>query len=172
MKKYLGILVLSILSLAGCKEVQLKDGRVPKEYLPAVQKLLGEFKGQVKIIQTSSGGGTLQASKIAASVQARLDGDKLSFESDIDLAGAGCKSTVGDALTIFVDNDVVVGVRFQFDPNNCRMGVQGRMLSLYYSKDSKNMTSSIFHSEETIDHGPWKEHFYREIQGKFERNQQ
>lgn len=121
------------ISIVGCKNVEITDGRVPSQYLGKAKAYEGEYVGS---FDGRSGKLIL-----------KFDGDRpvLTFEngSDNDLLASKCESQIGQLSNVYLTgrrNNKVKSVSFHFHPNNCRYAVQGRSLTLELKEKSGSTT--------------------------------
>jgi hypothetical protein len=146
--KMLG-LFFAVVGLAGCKEVTIKDGRVPQEYLKQAKQLEGKYYG------------TFDGKK--AQIEIYFEGDRpiLSYKdsrSD-DPLDASCDSKIDLLKKVILykksGNYVVDQAFFGFHPGSCRL-VRGRNIELDFSGKDK-LTMSIYEYSDYVqrcDPGP------------------
>jgi len=116
---------LFVLSIFGCKNVDIENGMIPDEYLGEASKFVGSYDGNFK--------------GQAGTITVALHGNHMA----LTFAGAnggndllpGCRSVIGDLTQITVSeksngNYELKRATFAFDPNLCSEQVQGRHLYL------------------------------------------
>jgi hypothetical protein len=118
----ISIVLGAALVLAACDEnVKIENGRIPQQFLPYAQELVGEYRGTVE--------------GKANAIQLSLDGDRFVATSREDLVMAGCNSVIGDLKSVSYSGDVAKGdvkityAKFDFNAVNCP-SIQGRELEL------------------------------------------
>jgi hypothetical protein len=114
------------LIFAACNQtLEIKDGMIPEEFLPHVQKILGSYQGQVE--RRSTG------------LIASLEGNRLVLKSTDDIISPACQSQIGHLkkVTYKEEKDKTVTIteaRFAFDPNLCGNDIIGRELHFVTAK--------------------------------------
>lgn len=127
----------ALLSLAGCKTVDIKDGQVPSQYLSQAKKLAGTYKGEFEGVP-----GNLIIS---------FNGNKPTLtyvnKRGEDILNNNCHSTFGDLLKVTVKNEnknpTVSSALFDFDAGGCALMVRGRDASLSFKQTDKGMRITI-----------------------------
>jgi hypothetical protein len=140
---------LATLALMGCKEVTIKDGRIPKEYLTQAKQLEGRYYGEMDGNE--------------AVIDITFDGDrpilKYSDRHGNDILGNNCNSRVDHLKKVILYKKsgkyVVDQAIFGFHPGHCRQ-VQGRTLELNFSGTRKFVASIYDYSDyrHRCDMGP------------------
>lgn len=126
---------LSLLAVAGCKTVTIKDGRVPDAYLAKAKALEGVYSGRFNGIP-----GELVIS---------FEGNKPVIShrnaNGSDILNNDCGSSFGNLEKVYLtgkkDNVQVSGVDFDFNPGRCGLFVQGRDMSINFKQ--KNGTTKL-----------------------------
>lgn len=109
------------LSLTACK-VTIEDGKIPTEHIPAAREYAGTYRGQMD-------GRNGSINLVVAN-----DG-KTTIHSNIDLVGAGCRSELGQILSVNVSrNATLKSAEFALNPGLCR--VVGRKVILNFKRNN------------------------------------
>ncbi len=122
-------LMMGLISLAACDEVEFRNGRVPAEYVAQAQASAGTFKGKF----------LGQEGELTLSLQD--DVALLTYNSDKgnDLLGNECQSRIGHLKKARIkDNKRITHLYFSFNAGKC--DIPGRELDLEFSKDYKRIT--------------------------------
>lgn len=118
--------------MAGCQYIDIKDGRVPAQYLSAAKAFEGVYKGNME--------------GIPGQIEIKFNEDipRLSFagENGNDLIHPSCQSIVGLLQGVMVDDAgnntyKVTGADFAFNPGTC-FKIQGRQVHLPLKKMMEN----------------------------------
>jgi hypothetical protein len=118
------------LALISCKEVAVKDGRIPTQYISQARALEGTYDGK------------FEGHKGSLTLEIRGDTPVLSYADDRghDLLGPFCESEIGKltkvAFTGNKNNPVLDKAYFAFNPYRCAM-VQGKELAVQIVKNGK-----------------------------------
>jgi hypothetical protein len=129
-----------MLSFVGCKQVKIKDGHVPKEYLSEAKKVEGTYSGRFDGKR--------------ATIQIYLDGDqpRLKYVDQLgeDMLDVRCGSKIGllKLVELSKKNGTYVLDRavFEFHPGVCRR-VLGRELELDFSGSNKFLAGIYDYSD-------------------------
>ncbi|MGZ3798190.1 MAG: hypothetical protein ACXVB1_17590 [Pseudobdellovibrionaceae bacterium] len=164
----LGVGLVFFFSLVGCKEVDIKDGHVPQEYLPQIKQLEGKYKGNFD--------------GKASSMEISFEGDrpflKYTDSQGHELLEQECHSKVNLLKMVILGekNDVYVvdQASFEFDPGDCDL--EGRTLELIFSGSNQFTAKTQDYSEHRVHctpgrrgtpcNGEEKPHY---LTGKFSR---
>lgn len=122
------------LGLSACdSELEIKDGRIPAEFLPVAQLYVGNYRGQVE--------------RQAMNATLALDGDKLTLTTAEDLVGSACESKIGNLQKIlYRERDKQIQITeaiFELDPNLCGNNVEGRAVTLTFLEDKTARTFDL-----------------------------
>ncbi|WP_413288566.1 hypothetical protein [Bdellovibrio sp. HCB337] len=128
---------LALAFVAGCKTVDIKDGRVPTQYLSHAKKLAGTYKGEFNGVP-----GTLtiafNGNKPVVTYQNR---------NGTDILNNNCHSQIGDLLQVTVKNEKkkpeVSNAVFDFEAMGCALLVRGRDISLSFKETDKGLRVSL-----------------------------
>lgn len=131
---------LFLLTLLGCKSVEIKGGHIPQEYLQQASEFEGTYEGFFN--------------NKNAEIKLYIQGDQprlLYSDADgTDIIRMQCHSHIGLLKTIFFENrngsDSLERLEFEFDPGNCK-NIQGRRLILRYISQNKFEVRILSHSE-------------------------
>ncbi len=111
------ILALSLVSLSGCKQVELKDGRVPQAFVARAKTAEGIYKGHVQI---SDGSGISQKMR-QLTLNLKIDEtNRVILTSSDDLIGEGCQSKIGPLLNVQLIQTKLHRVAFAIDQGLCK----------------------------------------------------
>ena len=124
MKSLSRALCLLAVFVAGCNQtIEIKDGRVPSELLPAARAWVGSYAGAV--------------SETPIELSLSLQGDQPTLTANADFTGrAECHSKAGKLLRLIFREDkqthstTVAGLEFELDPGECWNSIDGRKLRL------------------------------------------
>jgi hypothetical protein len=126
-KKCFQILVLGFgLFLFGCKEVAIKDGRIPKEHLKHAKTIEGRYVG------------SFNGKKAEMNLFLHGDRPKLKYQdsSSYDILGTDCQSKIGDLKTVWIDQSkaepTLERMEFALNPGQCAGLVEGRRVILRF----------------------------------------
>jgi hypothetical protein len=117
------ILLTSSLTLSACNQtIEIRNGEIPNEFLPHIQRILGNYHGQMSLRDMD--------------LRVALDGNVLKLLPSDDLVGPRCQSVVGDLLRVSYKQDTdkkdkeirIQDAVFAIDPNLCSDRVEGREL--------------------------------------------
>ncbi|MDR3606134.1 MAG: hypothetical protein P4M08_02005 [Oligoflexia bacterium] len=123
--KYL-VLMLAVFGASACeKEIQIIDGKIPAQYLPEAQAVMGSYSG---IFDDNSN-----------VLTAQLSGNYVSLTAQQDLLDPRCQSHIGSLKTVGVTKDGqqnphITSAAFDFDPNDC-VSFSGRSLELFFQSN-------------------------------------
>jgi hypothetical protein len=127
----MGILVFS---LTACKQtIEFKNGEVPSEFIPQLQRVLGKYHGQMN--------------QHSMDLRVSLAGNRLVIKVSDDLIDSSCKSRVGNLLKVSYEQSEDQSVRitdavFELDPNLCNEQIRGRKL-YFRLEDAKPIIWSV-----------------------------
>lgn len=152
----LGKVLLSTVVLTfavGCKTIDIKDGRVPGQYISYAKKLEGSYKGEFNGIP-----GTLIIS---------FEGNKpivtYKNKNGTDILNNNCHSEIGDLLKVSIkggkQTPEVSSALFGFNAGDCSLLVRGRKISLGFKQTENGMKASLtlledIHQREVCNWGP------------------
>lgn len=138
------ILVCSLsLGLSACKQtLEIKNGVIPVEFLPFVQKFLGSYHGQIELRSTG----------LIATLE---DNNHLTLKSSDDIIALVCRSKIGNLTQLTYQEDrkktiEVTDAFFDFDPNLCGNQILANQLHFIVTKQSPVTLDLIF-----LDHVEW-----------------
>ena len=138
MKKLRLMSLAFVLVLSGCKYVDIKDGKVPAEYLTTAKTLEGVYKGSMEGIPAE------------IAIKFNEDVPKLTYTDagGNDIIRSGCGSTIGLLEGVLVDEDGNNGFKvkqadFDFNAGNCHQQVRGRQVSLDFNNNNGKMTVNL-----------------------------
>ncbi|OQW49276.1 MAG: hypothetical protein A4S09_12230 [Proteobacteria bacterium SG_bin7] len=150
MVKLASVAIAATLAVTGCKEIQIKDGRIPSEYLAVAAQYMGNYKGQFN--------------GVPSEISLWLEGDvvkaKYTDAHGNDILDPQCESQIGNLKSITVSGEQkspqLDVANFAFDPGKCSGSVLGRMLVLMFEKkaSSLKMAPAIL---KRWDRCPWPE---------------
>ena len=135
MKKFLVLAVLPFMfALTSCKEVAVPNGEVPAQYLDLAKSYMGSYSGNFE-----GNSGTLTLSLVGNKVVTSFKGQVNDILGDVR-----CNSQIGDVTSIQIDDKekVLQYANIHFSPNACG-AVQGRSLTLHFSKDAASFRAQI-----------------------------
>lgn len=148
MKKEISKIVLVLgfaVSIIGCnQDLTVTDGQLPNEFLPAAQKFVGTYQGQME--------------HHSVILTVNLDGNRLLVAANNDLVDAACQSKIGVLKSISYqqgDNNGPVTLSnaiFAFDPNLCGNDVSGRELKFTAVTPGPAVTTDVTLDAEILDH--------------------
>lgn len=131
------IVSLSLSLLTACKEkLDIIDGNIPPEFVPAAQTYLGSYGGHFRA----------QSNELTL----ELEGTQVILAAKNDLIRSQCHSMIGKLkrLSIYKKTKTIAKAVFEFDSNFCPE-VQGTELQLHFSKkDPHIVTASLYYHEE------------------------
>lgn len=119
--------VFSLAAVVGCNEIDVKDGKVPNEYLSVARQYTGVYRGKFE--------------GRAGQIELRLEGNTavLSYRDarGDDLLRPECGSRIGLLRTVSVSEHngayELKSAKFDFNPGDCWTELEGRDLHLYFS---------------------------------------
>ena len=140
MKSLSRALCLLAVFVAGCNQtIEIKDGRIPSELLPAARAWVGAYAGTV--------------SETPIELTLSLQGDLAALAAGSDSTGqSDCQSKTGKLLRLVFQEDkgthttTVASLEFEFDPGKCWNSIDGRTLTL----SAKYRKGSLHHLEYVI----------------------
>jgi hypothetical protein len=131
------VAALALMAVAGCKTVEIKDGRIPNAYLSKAKKYEGVYSGQFN--------------GVAGELILSFEGNKpvLSFRNEYgrDILNNNCESVIGNLKTVYIvgkkSNPQVDAVEFNFSPGRCALLAQGRRLSVDFKEKNGNVQLKV-----------------------------
>ncbi|WP_413559786.1 hypothetical protein [Bdellovibrio sp. HCB209] len=119
---------LALAAVAGCKTVDIKDGKVPNAYLSKAKKYEGAYEGQFN--------------GVPGQMILSFNGNKpvLSYRNNMgtDILNNNCASRFGDLKKVYItgkkSNPQVDAVEFAFDSGRCSLMVQGRQMNVDFKE--------------------------------------
>lgn len=136
MKKWRSLaLVVAVAILGGCQYIEIKDGRVPAQYLSAAKAYEGTYSGAME--------------GVPGKIQIAFEGDtpRLVYtgQNGNDIIGNGCNSTIGLLQGVVVNEDngtyKVSGADWGFNPGTCGF-IRGRQVEMAFKeKDGKTVAN-------------------------------
>jgi hypothetical protein len=121
------VLALAALTaLSACNQtLEIKDGTIPEEFVPYVQKYLGNYHGQIE--HRPSG------------LNISLESNRLVMKSTDDMIAPACASRIGNLKKITYKEEkdksiTITDAYFDFDPNLCGNDIAGRELHFTAAK--------------------------------------
>lgn len=128
---------LTLLALAGCKTVDIKDGQVPSQYLSQAKKLAGTYKGEFDGVPGN----------LIVSFQGNKPVLTYANKRGEDILNNNCHSDFGNLLKVQIKNEnknpTVSGALFAFDAGGCSIMIRGRDASLNFKETDKGMRIDI-----------------------------
>jgi hypothetical protein len=125
-------LAASTTLFVSCREVELKDGRIPKEYLNMARTYEGEYAGKFE--------------NRKGSFFLTLDGSRMRVkfvgaDGSTDLLSPECQSKLGNIKSVSAEElsqnrYVLKSANVQFNPNRCSHEIEGRELLLTFRDTS------------------------------------
>ncbi len=107
------LLMMICLGLVGCREIEIHDGLVPVELIPAAQEFLGTYSGNFEH-QNLLMDVALQDQKLVVQFRDPVSGQPK------ELFPQGCDSKVGDLQLIWINRDKQpTGWSMAFDSGKC-----------------------------------------------------
>lgn len=144
MKKFLALAAL--FALVGCKDIEIKDGRVPAEYLAQAKAFEGSYHGRM-----DARPGTMQII---------FDGDRprMVWNNGADLVDPSCSSRIGDLLSVHVEgqqNPVITGATFRFDPGYCSIWMPAKTVEVSFA-NNRRFSVRVLWSSEWVERCHWE----------------
>lgn len=133
-------MIVASIGFSGCDDVDIKDGRIPAEYLEQARALEGVYPGQ------------MDRKPVDLSIQ--MAGDKVILTSSADILGEGCQSFIGNLRKVSVDKTNqgyrVKGAKFDFNPGRCSINVSGKSLNFTLKQrgEKTELVASLMQSTE------------------------
>lgn len=134
------LIAVAFLGLAGCKTIEVKDGRVPNAYMSQAQQLVGTYRGQFN--------------GVPGDLVVRFDGNRPEVtyinSQGSDLLNNGCQSSIGSLERVSIrgteQHPQLSSARFAFSPGSCGQVVEGREVNLSFHTDSEGLhiIASVF----------------------------
>lgn len=120
---------LAMVGFSACdSKLEIVDGKIPAEFLPHAQSVVGSYVGQFQ--------------NQAMTLNTALGADqKLVLTPSADMAGPNCMSQVGQLKEIFYKEDSatklvqITGATFAFNANQCAIEIIGTELKLDVTSD-------------------------------------
>jgi hypothetical protein len=128
---------LAIFTMMGCKTIDIKDGRIPSQYLSQAKKLAGVYKGEFN--------------GVAGELEIAFYGNKpvLTYRNNRgdDLLNNNCHSVFGNLRKVTVRNEnkkpEVRNAEFDFNAGACSLIVVGREISLSFKDTDKGLRVNL-----------------------------
>ncbi|UYL10129.1 hypothetical protein B9G69_005995 [Bdellovibrio sp. SKB1291214] len=124
------VAALALTAVAGCKTVEIKDGRIPNAYLSKAKKYEGIYSGQFNGVY----------GELILSFEGNKPVLRYRNEMGTDILNNNCQSSFGNLRTVYItgkkSNPQVDAVEFDFDRGRCALMVQGR--KMYVDFKEKN----------------------------------
>jgi len=128
---------LTLLALASCKTIDIKDGQIPSQYLSQAKKLAGTYKGEFDGVPGS----------LTISFQDSKPVLTYANKRGEDILNNNCHSEFGNLLKVQVKNEnknpTVTGALFAFDAGGCSIMVRGRDAALSFKETDKGLRIDI-----------------------------
>lgn len=120
--------------LSACKSVEIKDGKVPDEYMSQAKKFEGAYKGRFENRE-----GELIVSFTGNIPRVSFRG----LNGSNDLLGDNCKSSIAllKSVDTSTDGKRVKRVYFGFNPGKCK--ASGRQLMLSFDGDTNQIKAEV-----------------------------
>ena len=119
---------LSLLAVAGCKTVDIKDGRVPDAYLAKAKALEGVYSGHFNGVP----------GELVITFEGNKPVIKYRNNGGSDILNNNCASSFGNLEQVYLNgkktDPQVTGVNFAFNPGRCGLFVQGRDMSISFKQ--------------------------------------
>jgi hypothetical protein len=137
------VLSVSVFVLSGCNQpVKVVDGKVPAQYLPQAQAVMGNYVG-------SFGG-------VATTLTATLKDDRVVLTSSVDLLGAYCGSSFGLLTSAWAtgssDQDAsLTEATFDFNAGKCSAYVLGQSVTLSFNSPTQFSMQLLDHMDQ-VEH--------------------
>lgn len=120
MRKFILGLV-SLFLLAACENVEIKDGRIPEQYVHMVTPYQGVYQGRFE-----GKDGTLWFTLV--------EGNRAVLQFyEGDILNESCGSSIGNLTRATIDKNTLVSAKFDFNPGSCAESILGRSLELSFS---------------------------------------
>ncbi|MGZ3742566.1 MAG: hypothetical protein ACXWRE_08120 [Pseudobdellovibrionaceae bacterium] len=128
---------ITFLLITACKTVDIKDGRVPSQYLSEAQKLAGTYKGSFN--------------RVPGNLTISFQGDKpvVAYHNSHgdDILNNNCHSSFGNLLQVTVKEahhtPYISNADFDFDAGDCSLMVSGRDISLDFKQTDQGITVNL-----------------------------
>lgn len=123
-----------LLAIVGCKSVDIKDGKIPDNYLAQAKKIEGVYSGKFNGIN--------------GELVVRIEGNKpiltyRSSQGSNDILNNNCHSSFGNLTKVYVkgnsDNYSISAVNFNFNPGNCSLNIAAREVTIDLKETDRGM---------------------------------
>ena len=127
-----------LLAVAGCKTVDIKDGKIPSGYLSQAKKIEGVYTGKFN--------------GVAGELVISIEGDKpvvtyRNAQGGDDILNNNCHSFFGDLQKVYLkgsnSNPQVSGVEFAFNAGACSLMVQGREMEINIKQSGNSVKLNL-----------------------------
>lgn len=127
----------ALLALAGCKTVDIKDGKIPDGYISQAKKIEGVYQGQFNGVR--------------GELVLTLEGNKpvITFRNSTgdDILSNNCHSFFGDLKKVYLKgskgNYQLDGAQFEFNAGACSLMVRGREMEIDFKNTDKGMRMNL-----------------------------
>jgi len=131
------VATLALTTFAGCKNVDIKDGQIPSNYLSQAKALAGTYKGHFE--------GT--PGNLIVSFNGNKPVIKYVNKRGNDILNNNCQSEFGDLLKVTIKNEnknpTVSSTLFDFDAGGCSLMVSGRDATISFKETDKGTRLTI-----------------------------
>lgn len=127
-----------LLAVAGCKTVDIKDGKIPSGYLSQAKKIEGVYTGKFN--------------GVAGELVIAIEGDKpvvtyRNAQGGDDILNNNCHSFFGDLKKVYLkgssSNPQVSGVEFAFNAGACSLMISGREAEIDIKQDGNSVKLNV-----------------------------
>jgi len=162
--------LMALNALSGCRELQIKDGVIPSEFLDSAKKIVGTYEGITHIRSSETSYPHPNDPLREIELNFKLENNKLIVSTDSDLAGKWCNSEIGALYSVVLDDhDQIIGAIYKFDPGDCLDKVKGRFLDISFNNKYNMSSIQVYYDDYEIDHKTWKQSDRYYIRGDLSR---
>ncbi|QDK36573.1 hypothetical protein [Bdellovibrio sp. NC01] len=126
-----------LLAIAGCKSVDIKDGKIPDAYISQAKKIEGVYTGKFN--------------GVAGELVITIEGNKpvVTFRNSAgdDILNNNCHSFFGNLTTVYLKGSKgdysLSGATFAFNAGACSLMVQGREMNIDFKQTDKGVRLNL-----------------------------
>lgn len=117
-------------ALAGCKQIEMKDGQIPAEFIAQAKAAEGTYTGHIEL---NDGSGVSQNMR-SATMTLKIDGNRPVLTVSTDWIDEKCHSKIGPLENVQISGLKLKRVAFAFDAGDCKAPGVGDIMMMNVSR--------------------------------------